>query len=199
MKDLDHTPEGMLFNVPAVGLKEQRDERRATIKDRCEKAAEIANGIDDYSVTWCNLNNEGDLLEKIIKDSIQVSGGDSDEEKEEKLIGFSNGDIKRLVIKPKIGAWGLNWQHCHNTIFFPTHSYEQYYQAVRRFWRFGQKNSVNVNLVFTEGDENMIANLKRKKAQAQEMFLKLVHYMNDSLAIGKRKDFDKQTEVPKWL
>lgn len=199
LKDLDHAPEGMLFNVPAVGLKEQRDERRATIRYRCEKAAELANALDDYSVTWCNLNDEGDLLEKLIDCAVQVSGADSDDAKEEKLVGFSNGDIKRLIIKPKIGAWGLNWQHCHNTIFFPTHSYEQYYQSVRRFWRFGQNKPVNVNLVFTSGDENMINNLKRKKQQAEEMFIKLVHYMNDSLAIGKRKPFENKTEVPSWL
>jgi hypothetical protein len=199
LKDLECVPEGMLFSVPAVGLKEQRDERRSTIKHRCEKAAEIANANNDYSVTWCNLNNEGDLLEKLIKDSVQVSGADSDEAKEEKLIGFSSGQIKKLVIKPKIGAWGLNWQHCHDTIFFPTHSYEQYYQAMRRFWRFGQTKPVNVNLVFTEGDEYVISSLKRKKDQAEEMFIKLVHFMNDSLSIGKRKAATNKTEVPSWL
>ena len=95
---------------------------------------------------WCNRNDEGDLLEKLVKDSIQVSGSDSDESKEEKLMSFTNGQSKKLVIKPKIGAWGLNWQHCHNTIFFPTHSYEQFYQAIHRFYRFGQKENVIVHL-----------------------------------------------------
>jgi hypothetical protein len=193
--------EGILPGMvqPAVGLKEQRDERRSTIKERCETAAEIALSKKDYSTIWCNLNDEGDLLEKIIPDSVQVSGRDSDEAKEEKLNSFSNGEIKKLITKPKIGAWGLNWQHCNNVIFFPTHSYEQYYQSIRRCWRFGQKRPVFVDLVFTKGDENMIKNLKRKEKQADEMFTRLVKEMNNSLTINNITQYDNTVEVPSWL
>lgn len=191
--------DGALFVLPAHGLKEQRDERRATIQDRCEKAAEIVNSHKDYSVVWCNLNDEGDLLEKIIPDSIQVSGKDSDESKEEKLMAFSQGKERALVIKPKIGAWGLNWQHCNHMTFFPTHSYEQFYQAVRRCWRFGQKRSVTVDMIYTEGDENVISNLKRKQNQAIEMFNQLVAEMNNSLSITNIKNYTKKMEVPGWL
>ena len=187
------------FEMPAVGLKEQRQETRATILKRCEKAAELANSIDDYSVTWCNLNDEGDLLEKMIDGAVQISGKDSDEKKEEKLIAFSKGEIKRVIIKPKIGAFGLNWQHCNNVIFFPTYSYEQYYQAIRRCWRFGQKRNVNVNLVYTKGDENMIYGLKRKQDQASKMFDNLIKHMNDSLNMEHKKEFNKKMELPKWL
>jgi SNF2 family DNA or RNA helicase len=145
------------------------------------------------------LNQEGDLLERLIPDAIQVSGKDTDDSKEEKLISFSKGQSRGLIIKPKIGAWGLNWQHCNHTVFFPTHSYEQYYQAVRRFWRFGQKRPVTVDMIFTEGDEQFITNLKRKKQQADEMFTKLVEEMNNSLSINHHRSFDEKLEVPSWL
>lgn len=193
--------EGVLpgFETPAHGLKEQREERRATITDRCEKAAEIINGYDDFSVAWCNLNDEGDLLEKLIPGCVQVSGKDSDEKKEEKLIAFTRGQVKKLVIKPKIGAWGLNWQHCNHMTFFPTHSYEQHYQSVRRCWRFGQKRPVNVDLIFTQGDEEIINSLKRKQRQATEMFDRLVEHMNNSLSVTNIKKFDKKQEIPAWL
>lgn len=193
--------EGVLpgFETPAHGLKEQREERRATITDRCEKAAEIVTGYDDFSVAWCNLNDEGDLLEKLIPGCVQVSGKDSDEKKEEKLIAFTRGQVKKLVIKPKIGAWGLNWQHCNHMTFFPTHSYEQHYQSVRRCWRFGQKRPVNVDLIFTQGDEEIINSLKRKQRQATEMFDRLVEHMNNSLSVTNIKKFDKKQEIPAWL
>jgi superfamily II DNA or RNA helicase len=187
------------FVLPANGLKEQRDERRSTIEDRCNRAAEIALSHDDYCVVWCNLNDEGDLLEKLIPGSVQVSGRDSDDAKEEKLVAFSRGEVKKLITKPKIGAWGLNWQHCNRIVFFPTHSYEQFYQAVRRCWRFGQKRQVIVDLVFTKGDENMMGNLKRKQNQAIEMFDKLVAEMNNSLSISHLKNYENKMEVPKWL
>ena len=199
LKDLDRFIPGQLFAMPAVGLKEQRDERKATIQDRCEKAAQLVNNTKDFAVIWCNLNNEGDLLEKLIPDSIQVSGRDTDDQKEEKLVSFSAGKSRVLVIKPKIGAWGLNWQHCNHTVFFPTHSYEQYYQAIHRFWRFGQKRKVNVDMISTDGDINIIANLKRKKLQAEEMFTKLVAEMNNSLAVSNDRTFMKEIEVPSWM
>ena len=191
--------EGSLFDLPAVGLKEQRQETRATIDYRCEKAAEIANSTDDFVVVWCNLNDEGDLLEKMIPGSIQVSGKDNDEKKEQKLIGFSRGEYRVLIIKPKIGAFGLNWQHCNRVVFFPTHSYEQYYQAIRRCWRFGQKRQVRVDLIYTEGDENMIYNLKRKQNQASEMFDNLVKHMNNSLEVKRSNKYNEKMESPTWL
>lgn len=199
LKDLDRQAQGVLFALPAVGLKEQRDERKATVQARCEKAAELAIGANDFSVIWCNLNEEGDLLERIIPGAVQVSGRDSDDAKEEKLVGFSKGQYRVLVIKPKIGAWGLNWQHCNRTQFFPTHSYEQYYQAMRRFWRFGQTRPVTVDMVFTDGDSQIIENLRRKKSQAEEMFRQLVAEMNNSLAFRMNTTFTETMEVPSWL
>lgn len=198
--DLIREPaEGFLFATPAVGLKEVRDERRATIKSRCDKVAELVNETNDYAVVWCNLNDEGNYLEKIIPDAIQVSGSDRDDVKEDKLTSFTKGNERVLITKPKIGAWGLNWQHCNHVIFFPAYSYEQYYQAVRRCWRFGQKRSVNVDLIYTYGDRHVIRNLRRKQKQADEMFTRLVAEMNNSLNITNRKEFTKETELPKWV
>jgi hypothetical protein len=187
------------FSIQAKGLKEERQETRATLKNRCEKVAEIESNIKDYSTIWCNLNDEGNLLEKIIPDSVQVSGRDSDDSKEEKLIAFSKGQIKKIIIKPKIGAFGLNWQHCNHITTFPTHSYEQEYQLIRRCWRFGQKRKVFVDRVFTEGFAKVVTNLERKQEQANIMFNNLIKEMNNSLSLDRDKIFTKKVELPKWL
>lgn len=123
---------GLLVPLPAVGLREQREERRNTITQRCEKVASLVNDTGKPAIVWCHMNDEGDMIEKIIPDAVQVSGKDSDESKEEKFIAFSKGNIRVLITKPKIGAWGLNFQHCNHMTFFPSHSFEQYYQGVRR-------------------------------------------------------------------
>jgi hypothetical protein len=136
LKEQEHimpadTPrEGLLFNLPAVTLAEQRDERRRTIQQRCDKVASLVNGSGQVLV-WCHLNKEGDLLTELLDDAIQVKGADSDDAKEERLLGFAHGDIKVLVTKPKIGAWGLNLQRCAHVTFFPSHSYEQYTSSAR--------------------------------------------------------------------
>ena len=122
--------EGRLFAMNAVGLDEQRQERRATITERCEAVAAMVDH-DQPAIAWCHLNAEGDALEDMIPDAVQVSGSQSDEEKESRLEAFASGDIRVLVIKPKIGAFGLNFQHCAHVTMFPSHSYEQYYQIGR--------------------------------------------------------------------
>jgi len=199
LKDLDNKPQGMLFSIPAIGLKEVRDEIVATVQDRCEKAAELAQKENGFTTVWCNRNDEGDLLTRLIPGSVQVSGKDSDEAKEEKLTAFTNGEFEKLVIKPKIGAWGLNWQHCNNMVFFPTYSYEQYYQSVRRHWRFGQKEKVKVNLVYTDGCSFMLDGLRRKKDQAETMFTRLVEFMNAAQSVKMDRDYNLEPALPAWL
>ena len=190
---------GALFALPAVGLKEQREERRRTIEERCEKVASLVIDTGEPALSWCHLNDEGDLLESMIPDAIQVSGQDSDEAKEEKFLAFSRGEIRVLVTKPKIGAWGLNFQHCAHVTFFPSHSYEQYYQGVRRCWRFGQKRTVQVDVVTTEGELDVMKNLKRKAEAADRMFSSLVQYMNEAIAINKNMIFPTQEIIPNWI
>ena len=192
-------PPGMLFNLPAVNLHEQRQERRRTLKERCEMVAALVNDTGEPAVVWCNLNDEGDLLNKLIPDAAQVSGKDTDDQKEAKFEAFSNGTLRVLVTKPKIGAWGLNWQHCNHVTFFPSHSYEQYYQAVRRCWRFGQERPVTVDIIATEGDKFVMDNMKRKEKAAGEMFTSLVAHMNDSKEIERLFAYNEQVEVPEWL
>jgi hypothetical protein len=189
---------GKLFVEPAHGLQEQREERRSTIKERCEKAAEILDH-DKTAVSWCHLNDESDMLESIIPGAKQVSGSMSDDEKEETFMAFGSGDIRVLVTKPKIGAFGLNWQHCHHMTFFPSHSYEQYYQGVRRCWRFGQKSPVTVDVITTEGELDVLKNLQRKAVQADRMFELLVGFMNQSVALNKKNQFIKKMEAASWL
>ncbi|MDH3637907.1 MAG: DEAD/DEAH box helicase [Gammaproteobacteria bacterium] len=191
--------EGYLFPLPAVGLHEQRDERRRTIPERCAKAAELVNNSGEPAMVWCHLNDEGDLLESLIPNGVQVAGKNSDDEKERRLIAFANGETRVLITKPKIGAWGLNFQHCAHVVTFPSHSFEQYYQSVRRCWRFGQQRPVNVEIVTTEGEQNVLKNLRRKASQADQMFSNLVEEMNNELAVSRVNPFTHQEELPQWL
>lgn len=188
---------GELFVRPAIGLREQREELRLTLNERCEKVAELVsnNGV---ALVWCHLNAEGDLLEKLIPGSVQVSGSDSDEKKEERLRAFSDGEVKVLVTKPKIAGFGLNWQHCAHMTFFPSHSFEQYYQSVRRCWRFGQEKPVVVDVITTGGGLSVLDNLQRKATAADDMFTELVAYMNDAIKTTKTA-FETEMEVPSWL
>lgn len=190
--------DGWLFDVPAVGLKEEREERGRTIEERCEKVCDLVNH-EEKALVWCHLNKEGDLPEQLITDSQQVSGADSDGAKEEKLLAFANGDLRCLITKPKIGAFGLNLQRCNHMTFFPSHSYEQYYQGVRRCWRFGQTKPVQVDIVHTEGDIAVIENLKRKSEAADRMFSSLIEHMNQASGIKRVNEFIQETEIPKWL
>jgi len=191
--------DGMLFALPAVGLQEQREERRRTLQERCEMAASLVADTGKPAVVWCDLNDEGDLLEKLIPGAVQVSGKDSDDRKEEKLGAFSDGQIRVLVTKQKIAGWGMNWQHCAHMTDFPSHSFEGYYQKVRRFWRFGQQSPVRVDLITTEGQKTVMANQKRKAEQADRMFTNLVAAMNDAISIDRASHFVKQQELPSWL
>lgn len=189
---------GQLFPSIAKGLKEERGEVNNTINERCEKAAELAIHNEPV-ILWCNLNPEGDLLEKLIPDAIQVAGKHSDEQKEERLTAFARGEIRALIIKPKIGAWGLNYQHCNNMTYFPTHSYEQYYQGVRRCWRFGQKRKVTVNRVSSEGQLFALEGLTYKSKQARKMFERLIFHMNNAMHIESYSKFTNKEILPSWL
>jgi len=193
-----NTPaDGMLFTLPAFGLKEERDERKRTIEERCGLVAELVNH-DRPAVIWVHANAEGDLLEKMIPGAVQIAGRHTDDEKEAAYEGFSNGSIRVLITKPKIGAWGLNWQHCNHVVTFASHSYEQYYQSVRRCWRFGQKNPVTVDIIASEGEVRVKENMDRKARQADVMFTELVGHMNN--AIHQERQFKQLIpKLPSWI
>jgi hypothetical protein len=191
--------DGMLFDIPAVGLEEQRADLKNTVNERCDMAAQLVNSHDDPAVAWCNLNDEGRRLAKQIHGAVEVTGSDPEERKEAVFTAFVRGDIRVLVTKPTIGGFGLNLQHCAHETFFPSHSYEQYYQAVRRCWRFGQKRRVIVDTITTDGQENVLKNLQAKARKADQMFEHLVALMHDELVIEKRSTSSQQVIVPAWL
>lgn len=190
---------GLLFDLPAVTLEEQREERKRTLPERCEQAAALINTTGRPAVAWCHLNAESKLLKKLIPDSIEVSGDDADEAKEEKFLAFESGKARVIVTKPSVAGFGLNWQHCAHQTFFPSHSFEQYYQAVRRSWRFGQKSPVKVDVITTEGESGVLANLKRKADAAEAMFAQLVALMNDQLRLIQEDRFKTKQALPAWL
>lgn len=171
---------GSLFAQDALTLNDQRRIRRATIDKRVELAAKMINDSTDPWVVWCELNEEGDALEKAIPDAIQVAGSDPSDVKEKRLIDFSEGRARVIISKVKIAGFGMNWQHCNQMLFMgASHSYEQTYQAIRREWRFGQKRPVNVHVFAADGEGAIVTNWKRKEADAAKMAAAMLEHMRD--------------------
>jgi len=203
LKRFDHVveprtlPPGFMFSIPAFGLNQERAERRRTLDERAEKVAELVKDSDS-AVVWCHLNPEGDRLEKEIPGAIQVKGSQSMEEKEELLISFLRGESRVLVTKAKIAGLGLNMQHCNHVVTFVDHSFEQFYQCVRRCWRFGQKREVRLDVIATEGEINVKKNMDRKEALANQMFDQVIRFMNESQSVAK-KSRNLKPELPSWL
>jgi len=185
-----------MFNRPAKGFNEVRQEVKQTIKERCIKAVELAKG--KTSVYWCNRNEESKILKELDPEAIEIIGSQSMEKKEEILLDFANGKIKRIITKAKMTGMGLNWQHCNHSVFFPTYSYEQYYQSIRRFWRFGQKNEVNIDIVISDRQTSVLESLKKKTKKAIELHTNLTNNVNNTFEI-KVKEFNKEIIKPKFL
>ena len=187
----------LIFEIVAERLTEIRQEQKMTIKERCEKAYELAS-LNDTSVYWCNFNDEGDLLQELDSNAYQIKGSMNIDKKEELLLAFFEGDIKKLITKPKMTAFGLNWQHCNHTVYFPTFSYEQFYQAIRRFWRFGQTKDVFVDLVYSEGQKKVMDSLIHKAKSADQLFSRLNGNINKSYQVST-KPFNKEIELPNFI
>jgi superfamily II DNA or RNA helicase len=185
-----------MFTPIAKSMTEVRHEQKQTELKRCEKAVELSNG--KLSVYWCNTNNESALLKSMDKEAIEIIGSQSIEKKEEILLAFANGEIKRLITKAKMTGMGLNWQHCNHSVFFPTWSYEQYYQAIRRFWRFGQKNDVTIDMVISDGQTRVIEALEQKTEKAIQLHKSLTENVNNSFK-NITKEFNKPILTPKFL
>ena len=156
--------------VETLTLTQRRQARKESLEERCKAAAELVNNSDENWLVWCNLNDESKLLHELINDSVEVKGSDKAKHKTDSSISFANGDIKCLVSKPLIFGMGLNFQSCHNMIFVGlSDSYEQYYQAVRRCWRFGQEHEVNVYIVISAKEGCVKENIERKQEDANTM------------------------------
>tara|TARA_Y100000593_G_scaffold21409_1_gene42913 strand:- start:782 stop:2155 length:1374 start_codon:yes stop_codon:yes gene_type:complete len=186
----------LMFANKAKTMTEVRQEQKATILKRCEAACDFA--YEKTSVYWVNLNEEGDWIDSIDNEAIQIKGSMSIDKKEDILINFAKGNIKRLITKAKMTGMGLNWQHCNHSVFFPTWSYEQYYQAVRRFWRFGQKREVTIDIVISDGMERVLEAIQQKTKKAKELYENLVKNVNSDFN-HEYKEFNKQIQLPKFI
>lgn len=177
----DCADNGFLFEVQALTLQERQQARRNSIKERCAKALEIINqNPEEQWLIWCDLNSESEELKRIIPESVEVKGSDDNEHKMNSAVRFQQGTIKRLISKPQIFGWGMNYQKCHNMIFVGlSDSYELFYQAVRRSWRFGQTQQVNVYVVTAESEGAVVKNIQRKERQSEEMKREMVSNMKD--------------------
>ena len=185
-----------LFAMPAATMTEVREEQKLTVQERCEQAVQLA--ADKTSVYWCNLNDESELLASLDRDAVEIIGGMSIDKKEEILVAFARGEIKRLITKARMTSMGLNWQHCKHTVFFPTWSYEQYYQAIRRFWRFGQKSEVTCDMVISEGQERVLEALEQKTQKAIELYGNLVAAANRDFSFSV-KEFNQKVKLPEFI
>lgn len=165
----DYEQDGTLFPV-AMSLNEQRAARRHSLANRVSIVADLANADDGQWLIWCDLNAEGDALTAAIDGAVQVAGADKDDVKAARMLDFSAGKIRVLVTKPQIAGFGMNWQNCNNMAFAGlTHSYERFYQAVRRCWRFGQDSAVNVHVALSEPEQPVMTSIRRKEADAKRM------------------------------
>jgi len=198
---------GEMFKSMASGLNEQRAVRKGSINERMEKAHDIIDG--EQWLIWCDINPEQDALEKAFKGKcLSIRGSMSDDKKIEMERRWRKGEVQILITKPSIYAFGVNWQHCHNTMFFGlSNSYEKKYQAVRRFWRFGQKHTVNVHVIVTDVERPIIENIQRKHDQAENMSIEMIKQMadftKDEISKTTRKISEykatSQFKMPSWV
>lgn len=208
--EADYSPDietGTLFPMEAHTMQERLAARRGSVDDRVRLAAEITPN-DRPFMWWCHLNAESDALERAISGAVNLQGSDSDDDKRAKLVGFKNGSIRVLISKPLIAGFGLNFQHCADTGFVGLNdSFEQLYQAVRRFWRFGQTKPVNVHLISAETEGAIVQNIRRKEADAEHMADQMIAHMADisnAEIHGMVRDVssyepEETMEIPSWL
>lgn len=178
--------DGQLLPMEAVTLAEQREAKRKSLTERVGITADLVNGNDEAWLVWCNLNAESSALAKAIPDAVEIQGSDKPEFKERAMLDFIEGKTRVLVTKPKIAGFGMNFQHCHNAAFVGlSHSYEQLYQAMRRIWRFGQIQPVNIYMIICENEGRIVANIERKERQAKEIMERIVSKMSVDSEVGQ--------------
>ena len=198
----------MMFAPVGKTLLERRSARRNSLEDRVARAAEIANGTEEQVLVWCDLNSESKELTKAISGAVEVEGSMSLEDKENGIVGFLNGENRVLVSKPSIAGFGINAQNTHIEIFVGlSDSFEQYYQAVRRCWRYGQQKPVDVYIIISDAEGAVKANIQRKQADAERMTDELIQFTKEFLKSDLRQTvrnvdeyyaFEKM-EVPAWI
>lgn len=186
----------LMFTPDAKTMTEVKHEQVQTIEQRCNLAFELAK--NKTSVYWCNLNAESALLKQLDTEAVEIIGSMSIDKKEDILVNFAKGNIERVITKAKMTGMGLNWQHCNHSVFFPTWSYEQYYQAIRRFWRFGQTKDVTIDMVISDGQSRVLQALEEKTKKAIELHRNLTISVNGAFK-DKVKEFNKIIQKPSFL
>lgn len=198
----------MMFAPVGKTLLERRSARRNSLMDRVKRAAEIANATDEQVLVWCDLNKESNELTAAISGAVEVEGSMSLEEKEKGITGFLSGKNRVLVSKPSIAGFGINAQNAHIEIFVGlSDSFEAYYQAVRRCWRFGQEKPVDVYIIISDAEGAVKENIQRKQRDAERMTDELIAFTREFLQSDMkqtRRDVDEyyafeQMEVPAWM
>jgi len=193
---IDVNGQVQMFTPIAKTMTEVRHEQKMTELQRCQKAVELAKG--KVSVYWCNTNNESSILKELDPEAVEIRGSMTIEKKESILIDFAEGRIKRIITKAKMTGMGLNWQHCNHSVFFPTWSYEQYYQSIRRFWRFGQTKDVTIDVVISDGQTRVLDALKQKTEKAILLYENLTNAVNAEYNHVK-KEFNQEIKTPNFL
>lgn len=191
----------------SLTIAERREARKESLEIRCRKAAELVNSSNEQWLVWCDLNDESSKLTELISDSVEVKGSDKSEYKSNSMLSFSDGTVKCLVTKPRIAGYGMNWQNCHNMIFTGlSDSYEQYYQAVRRCWRFGQENQVNVYIIISAKEGCVKENIERKQSDFQRMQSEMTELtkeitkkeLKSTCRISTPYEPTKEMKLPDW-
>lgn len=204
----DQAATGMLFALEANTLSERRDARRSSLDGRVTACAAMVNADAEPWIVWCDLNAEGDALRAAIPGAVEIRGSDDPEVKEQRLIDFAAGRIRVLITKPSIAGFGLNWQHCARMAFVGvTDSWEAYYQAVRRCWRFGQKREVNVHIFSSDLEGAVVSNLQRKERDALAMANALSAETHDAVmqevtgVVRQSNPYSpaRTAQIPAWL
>jgi superfamily II DNA or RNA helicase len=180
---------GQLLEIESQTLKDRQISRRKTTKRRSKFCAGLVNNSNEQWIVWCDLNYESNMLKKMIPDSVEVKGADSQEHKEKSMFDFQNGKIRVLISKPSIFGFGLNLQNCHNMCFVGlSDSFEKLYQATRRCWRFGQKHEVNSYIITTKVEGAVVRNIQRKEREAKKLFDNVIRNMNLSGQLKTRRE-----------
>jgi len=199
---------GQLFVEPAQSLSERNKARKKTVEQRCRKAADIVNALDEPAVVWCHLNDESALLSELIDGAVEVKGSDKPEHKTNAMLGFADGKIKCLVTKPKIAGFGMNWQTSRHCVFVGlSDSWESYYQAIRRQWRFGQTRTVHCHVISADIEGAVVENIRRKDAQHEELSAAMMEHMKDLMqreifgASIEKTDYlaEQDMKLPEWI
>lgn len=188
-------------------LTERRNARKESMKLRCQKASELVNDSDEQWLVWCDLNAESKMLYELCTDSVEIKGSDKDKHRIDAMQGFTDQTIRCLVTKPSIAGFGMNWQQCHNMIFVGlSDSYEKYYQALRRCWRFGQENEVNVYIIISAKEGCVKENIERKDADNKKMHDAMIELtkeitkkeLKQTYRIISIYDATEKMILPKW-